>query len=176
LLHNTGKYEIVALSNSSVEAAEASIKKFDLPKTVKAYGSATDLANDPDVDLVVCSVRVDKHHSTLLPAIEAGKDVYCEWPLGADPQQAKELLQKAEEKGVRTMVGLQGRMNPRISKIKELIAQGRIGKVLSVAVLTASGLDGGEAYPPAIRYVGEKKVGGNAGTVVFAHGKSFSLH
>jgi hypothetical protein len=36
------------------------------------------LATDPDVDLVVCSLRVDKHFLTIKPSIIAGKDIFVE--------------------------------------------------------------------------------------------------
>ena len=42
----------------------------------------TDLAADPDVQLVVCSIRVDKHYTVCKAALAAGKDVFSEWPLG----------------------------------------------------------------------------------------------
>src|ERR1700721_2391602 len=80
-LRGSPKYTITALCNSSVEAAHAAIKAHNLPSSTKAYGSPQDLANDPDVDLVVCSVRVDRHYDAIIPALEAGKDCFCEWPL-----------------------------------------------------------------------------------------------
>ena len=47
-------------------------------------------------------------------AIEAGKDVFCEWPLGANTKEAEDLVARARKKNVRTMVGLQRRASPLI--------------------------------------------------------------
>lgn len=68
------------------------------------------MAADPNVELVVVSVEVRKHYQLAMPALRAGKDVFVEWPLGVSVQQAKEMVRVAEEKGVRNMVGLQGRL------------------------------------------------------------------
>ena len=104
-LKDTSKYTIAALCNSSVENARAAIKVHGLPPTTKAYGSPQDLADDPEIDLVVCSVRVDRHYETV-PSLKAGKDIFCEWPLGKDLAEAQEMEEIAKSKGVRTMVGL----------------------------------------------------------------------
>lgn len=93
-LRDTTKYKITALLNSSADSARAAIAAHDLDPSTKAYGSAADLAADPDIDLVVCSVRVDKHFPLLRPILQSSKSVkavYCEWPLGANLAEAEEL-------------------------------------------------------------------------------------
>lgn len=103
------KFQIVALCNSSKEAAERSIKTYGLPAETRAYGSPEDLAADPDVQLVVCCTRVDKHYETILPSVKAGKDVFVEWPFAQNADQAEELTTAAKESGSSTIVGLQVR-------------------------------------------------------------------
>ena len=71
----------------------------------------------PDVDLVAVSVKVPDHSRPVMAAIEAGKHVYCEWPLGRDTGEATEMLAAAERKGIRHAVGLQGQMSPAIKGI-----------------------------------------------------------
>lgn len=73
------QYQIVALCNSSVEAAQAAIKAHGLPESTKAYGNPEDLARNEDVELVVCSVNVKKHYEVVKPALLEGKDVIVEW-------------------------------------------------------------------------------------------------
>ncbi|KAL7941167.1 hypothetical protein V8C42DRAFT_361294 [Trichoderma barbatum] len=126
---NSPNYEIVALCNSTVEAAKESIAHHKLPATTKAYGSPEDIAKDPDVDLVVVSVFVSKHHMLALPALKAKKQVFCEWPLGVTTAEAKEMAQLA--KGLKVMTGLQFRADPLITKAKQLIDSGAIGKITS---------------------------------------------
>lgn len=109
LLSSTGKskFQIVALCNTSVAAADRSIKTFRLPAATKAYGSPEDLAADPDVDLVICATRVDKHYETSLPSVRAGKDVFIEWPVAENGEKASELARVAKEAGGRGICGLQ---------------------------------------------------------------------
>ena len=98
LLSDRGRerYKIVALLNSSEEAAKSAIKAYELPKHVKAYGSPQALAMDLNVDLVVCTTRVDIHYDTIKPSVEAGKDVFAEWPLAENVRRATELAKPCE--------------------------------------------------------------------------------
>ncbi|KAF5253596.1 hypothetical protein FANTH_1523 [Fusarium anthophilum] len=123
------KYQIVALQNSSLQAAKNAIAHYNLPPKTKAYGTPEDLAADKDVELVVVATRVDVHYSSALPSLKSGKDLYVEWPLAQDVTHARELVDAAREKGVKTIVGLQGRYAPPIKKLREIIKGGRIGKV-----------------------------------------------
>jgi len=165
------KYEIVALVNSSIESAQKAIEDFNLPPGTKAYGDPQSVAADPDVDLVVCSVRVDKHHQLVRPSIEAGKAVYSEWPLAQDLDHARDLADLAREKGVRTLIGTQGRVAPVVLKIRELLEQGRIGKVLSSEVRAAGGTNDRSILPTFISYFADRSIGGNVVTIGFAHGE-----
>jgi len=167
-LKESSKYTIVALCNTSVQSAQAAIAKHDLPASTKAYGSYKDLANDPDVDLIVCSVRVDRHYDAVKPALEAGKDVYCEWPLGKNLEEGLELAELAKKKGVRTMVGLQARQAALVKKIKEVVDSGRIGKILSVTFVGA-GYNLGPTEMVNYEYLNHKEVGGNLVTIHFSH-------
>ncbi|MBO1765171.1 Gfo/Idh/MocA family oxidoreductase, partial [Escherichia coli] len=91
------KITIAALLNSSVDAAKSAIRDYKLPAETKAYGSPEDLAADPDIDLVICNTRVDKHYETILPSVKAGKDVFVEWPIAANLDQIRELVEAAEK-------------------------------------------------------------------------------
>lgn len=166
------KYQITALLNSSVDAANRAIKAYDLPAETKAYGNPEDLAADPNVDLVVVSVRVDLHHGTALPSVKAGKDVYIEWPLAQDAKHAKILADAAKNAGGKTLVGIQGRTVPLYHKIGELLREGRIGKVLSSEVKAAGGLIDRAVVPIDLKYFTDKSIGGNIFTIGFGHCKS----
>jgi predicted dehydrogenase len=73
------------------------------------------LARHPNVDPVAVSVKVPDHYRPVMAAIEAGKHVYCEWPLGRDTAEATRMLDAAERRGIRHVVGLQGQMSPAIN-------------------------------------------------------------
>jgi predicted dehydrogenase len=113
----------VALQNSSAARAAEAIKAYGLDTSTKAYGTPegkfppngfwslltwAEVANDPDIDLVVSCIRVDRHAGSLLPSIQAGKDVFTEWPMEADLAKAKALAEAAKQQhgNVRHVVGL----------------------------------------------------------------------
>lgn len=163
------KYQIVALCNSSVDAAKKAIAQYKLPTETRAFGNPADIAADPDVQLVVCVTRVDKHYETIKPSIIAGKDVFVEWPLAHNIESIRELTALAKEKNVRTMVGLQGRVAPPYLKIQEILESGKLGKVLSSELKAYGGTISRDTIPAGLTYFTERKVGGNPYTIGFAH-------
>jgi predicted dehydrogenase len=165
-------YKIVAISNSTVESARRSIAANDLPPSTKAYGSPEDLAGDPDVDLIVVSVRVAKHFELTKPALLAKKDVYVEWPLGASLAEAEELTRLAQENGVKTMVGVQARADRLVIKLKEIVASGEIGDVVSSSVLASTSSLPGDRWVEGAEYYLDFSSGGNEFHIFFAHCKS----
>lgn len=165
------RYQIVALLNSSAAAARAAIETYSLGADTKAYGDPDDLAADPDVDLVVCCTRVDVHADSVRPSVAAGKAVYVEWPLAQDAERARELAALARSEGARSVTGLQGRLTPPVQKIKEIVASGRIGRVLSAEVRLFGGTNARDVLPRGLDYFLRREVGGNIYTIGFAHGK-----
>jgi len=67
-----------------------------------------------------------------MAALNAGKHVYCEWPLGTNLAEAEEMAAFAHAKGVRAMVGLQARGDPTLRYLYDLIAEGYVGEVVAV--------------------------------------------
>jgi predicted dehydrogenase len=126
------QFEIVAVCTTRQESAEAAARHFGIPL---AFSDPEKLAQHPDVDLVTVSVKVPDHYRPVMAAIEAGKHVYCEWPLGRDTDEAVRLLDAAERAGVRHAVGLQGQMSPAINYVKDLVAEGYVGRVLSATII-----------------------------------------
>jgi predicted dehydrogenase len=171
-LQQTDLYEIVALCNSSLSSAQASIKAHKLPNSPSAYDKPEDLCADPNVDLVVISTRVDTHYKIAKAAILAGKDVFCEWPLASNHEQVAELAALARGKGVKTMIGLQGQKGTTIDKVKEIVDSGRLGDILSVNVAITTDLNFNGPLPPKSAYLVDRAIGGNQLTILTMHSKS----
>jgi predicted dehydrogenase len=70
-----------------------------------------------------------------MAALNAGKHLYCEWPLAATNEQAQQMRDLAVHKGVHHMVGLQARGAPAFNHVKDLIAEGYVGEVLSCTMI-----------------------------------------
>ncbi|OJZ85511.1 hypothetical protein ASPFODRAFT_34418 [Aspergillus luchuensis CBS 106.47] len=163
-------YQITALCNSSVAAAESAIRTYQLdPTTVKPYGNPDDLAADPAIDLVICNTRVDKHYETVLASVRAGKSVYIEWPIASSLAHVDDLLAVARASGARVAVGLQGRFAPAVLKVKEVLRSGQLGRLLSTEVRGFGGTFDREFLPPGLKYFSQKEVGGNPIVIGFGH-------
>jgi predicted dehydrogenase len=102
-----------------------------------------------------------------MPALEAGKQVFCEWPLGANLAEAHEMAARARSKGVVTAIGLQGRQDPSLTYIKELHEEGWVGDVLSVN-MTMFGSGAGTS-DSTNAWMGDAKNGANLMTIVAGH-------
>ena len=126
------EFEITAVCTTRQESAEAAARHYGIPL---AFSDPEKLAQHPDVDLVTVSVKVPDHYRPVMAAIEAGKHVYCEWPLGRDTAEAVRMLDAAERKGIRHAVGLQGQMSPAINYVKDLVAEGYVGRVLAATMI-----------------------------------------
>ncbi|OTA99893.1 hypothetical protein M426DRAFT_324792 [Hypoxylon sp. CI-4A] len=163
------KYQIIALCNSSVSAAQRAIDMFKLPPETRAYGSPESLAADPDVEFVICATRADQHYDTILPSLRQGKSAYVEWPLAHNTPLARELATVAREKGSKTVIGLQGWYAPAVKTIRKLVQSGRIGKVLSSELRGSGGTNDRDVLPTRMKYFTERKIGGNLFTVGFGH-------
>jgi predicted dehydrogenase len=124
--------ELAAVCNTTQANADEAARAFGARR---AYADPAALAADPDVDLVVVCVRAPKHYPLVKTALEAGKAVYCEWPLGRTTAEAEELAALAKQKGVANIVGLQARATPMINRMRDLIAEGYVGRVLSCSLL-----------------------------------------
>ena len=83
-------------------------------------------------------MKVPDHYVPVMAAIEAGKHVYCEWPLGRNTDEAARMLTAAERKGVRHAVGLQGQVSPAINYTKDLVVDGYVGRVLSATMIACA--------------------------------------
>ena len=120
--------DLVAVCTAHEDTARETAAKYEVPM---AFHNHLDMLQRPGIDAVAVLVRVPSHHELTMAALEAGKHVYTEWPLGADLREAEEMAGLARSKGVRTMVGLQARCSPAHLAMKELIEEGYVGEVLS---------------------------------------------
>lgn len=138
-LRSLPSYEITALSTTRQESADAAAAAFGVKL---AFGNYHELVTSPDVDLVVVTVKVAHHREIVDAALNAGKFVYSEWPLGLDLDEAQAMVDLARQKNVRTLVGLQSRSNPAVLYARDLIAGGYVGTVLSTTLIGSAGLGG----------------------------------
>ena len=121
-------YELKAVCTAHEDTAKASAAAFGAERAFHKFG---DMVASPEVDLVVVCVRVPGHRELVVGGLQAGKAVFCEWPLGKNLAEAKEMAGLATQRSLTTIVGLQARSAPAILYARDLIQSGHIGEVLT---------------------------------------------
>ena len=116
--------ELHAVASRSVDKAKAFAQEFNAKNT---YGSYQELFNDKDVQVIYIATPHQNHSELSIQAMQHGKHVLCEKPLGVNAKQVKAMIAASVKNDVFLMEGLWSRFNPTIKKIKELIAKGEIG-------------------------------------------------
>ncbi len=91
--------ELVAVMRRDAEKAADYAKRHGVKKW---YSSATELINDPEVDVVYVATPPDSHASYAIQAMKAGKPVYVEKPMARTYAECQEMLRVSEETGVPT--------------------------------------------------------------------------
>ena len=121
----------------------------------------------PEIDAVAVVVRVPSHYEPTKAALEAGKHVYCEWPLGRTTAEAVELAEFAEAKGLVTAVGLQARVNPTLMYMQEQVAADYVGEIMAVHVSMIR--DGVLTRPSHRTWQRDATLGANTLTIANGH-------
>ena len=114
------------------------------------------------------------HRELVLGALQAGKHVYCEWPLGPNLAEAEEMAKAAKTAGLHVAIGLQLRKNPAVEKAHSLIASGAIGRPLSASIYSSTA-GFGPVVPASDLYLEEPKNGVNMVTIQGAHTIDFAI-
>lgn len=164
-LRASSDFEISAVSSTRLESAREAADMFNVPK---AFDNHFELVNQPDIDLVTVTVKVPHHHEIVMAALESGKHVYCEWPLGNGLREAEQMSALASKNKLHGFVGLQGRMAPVINQVRKLINEGYVGEVLSTSVV-ASGRGWGQSVMSASMYLLDEANGATMLTIPAGH-------
>jgi predicted dehydrogenase len=130
-LQASSDVELTAVCTTRADSAEAARQAWGARLAFDDYHK---MVASPQIDAVAVVVRVPSHYAPTKAALEAGKHVYCEWPLGRTTAEAVELAALAKANGLVTAVGLQARVNPAVMHMKELVEAGYVGEVMAVHV------------------------------------------
>lgn len=156
--------EMTAVCTTRPESAEEAREAFGAKLAFHDY---REMAASPEIDAVAVVVKVPEHYGPTVAALEAGKHVYTEWPLGRNTAEAAELAALARAKGVQTVVGLQSRVSPTLLYVKELIDTGYVGEVLACNVGTFR--DGALERPSSRTWQRDASLGANTLTIANGH-------
>jgi predicted dehydrogenase len=120
--------ELTAVCTTRPESAAATASQYGAKLAFHDY---REMLACPDLDAVAVVLRVPLHYEPTRAALLAGKHVFTEWPLGKDTREAEDLAALARQRGLQAFVGLQARAAPAVLYMKELVASGYVGEVVS---------------------------------------------
>lgn len=118
-----------AVASRERERAEEFARTYGIER---AYGSYEELVEDPAVDLIYVATPHSHHAEHCLLCIEHGKPVLCEKAFTANAAQARQVLARAEERGVFLTEAIWTRYMPSRRMIDDLIGEGALGEVFSL--------------------------------------------
>lgn len=118
--------ELVAVASRNLEKASIFGKEYGAQY---CFGSYQELFECREVDVLYIATPHTSHAELSIMAMNHGKHVLCEKPLGVNSAQVKSMIKSANKNDVFLMEALWSRFNPAILRVKELIAQGTIGDI-----------------------------------------------
>lgn len=127
-----GKSQVVAVMTRNIENAKAYAQAHNIPTY---YNDVNQLINDPNVDAVYIATPPSTHMSYAKLAIEAGKPVYVEKPMGIAYEDCVDVVKLSEEKKVPLFVAYYRRCLPYYLTVKKMLEDGTIGQIRGVNVL-----------------------------------------
>ena len=143
---------VVAVGSRTQESADAFAAATGIER---AFGPADALFADPDVDVVYVATPHHLHRDGALRAIEAGKHVLVEKPIGLNAAEAQEISAAADAAGVFCMEAMWTLSLPRFDVVRQVLEAGVLGDVRTVLA------DHGEHFDPPHRILDPALAGGS---------------
>ncbi|MEN8172465.1 MAG: Gfo/Idh/MocA family oxidoreductase [Chloroflexota bacterium] len=126
-----GEYcEVAGIASRALAPAQSAARQLGIPK---AYGSYDELLADPDIDAVYIPLPNPQHVPWSIKALEAGKHVLCEKPIGMNVAEAEQLL-AADKKypELKVMEAFMYRHHPQWLQARQIVDAGQIGELKTI--------------------------------------------
>lgn len=129
---------VTAIASRDQASADATAQALGIPA---AYGSYEALLADPDIDAIYNPLPNHLHVPWSIRALEAGKHVLCEKPIGLDTKEAKTLLAARDRSGLVVAEAFMVRYAPWWQRVRALVREGRLGRVSAIQTAFSYFLD-----------------------------------
>lgn len=129
-LQTSNHNQVIAVSSRSLENARAYADELGI---TRAYGSYEELLNDPNIDAIYNPLPNDLHVPWSIKALQAGKHVLCEKPLGLNTAEVQQLIDvAAQHPHLKIMEAFMYRFHPQWQRARDLVRAGSIGQVRNI--------------------------------------------
>ena len=140
--YKTKGSSLYAVMRRNAHKAEDYAKRHEVPKW---YADAHALINDPLVNAIYIATPPSTHEKYAIEAMTAGKPVYVEKPFSVDSISAKRIAEASKSLNIRLSVAHYRRQLPIFKKIKQLLDENFIGRILNINMVLHQ--CGGDASP-----------------------------
>lgn len=123
--------EVVAVMSRNAAKAESYARRHGIDRF---YTDAQSLIADPDINAVYIATPPSSHATYALMAMKAGKPAYVEKPMAASYADCLRVMRVSRLTGIPCFVAYYRRHLPYFLRVRQLVDEGRIGKVLSVQI------------------------------------------
>jgi predicted dehydrogenase len=127
-LQSLAGHSVAAVGSRTLSNAQEFVSTFG----GKAYGSYEELVADESVDAIYVATPHPAHKENVVLALNAGKPVLCEKPFAVNAQEAQEMVAAAVANNVALMEAMWSRFLPHYALVREIVASGILGKILTV--------------------------------------------
>lgn len=121
--------EVVAVTDCNQGRAQNLASRYGVPKVARNFH---DLCALPEVEAVSVVTTEDQHLQPVLAALEKGKHVLVEKPMATKVEDAQMMLEVARKAGLILMPGHICRFETKFATVKEQLATGRLGRIVSI--------------------------------------------
>jgi len=128
-IQGAARCDVVAIGSRDGQVARTVADRLGIER---AHGSYEALLADPDVDAVYIPVPNHLHAEWTIAAARAGKHVLCEKPLAMTAADAERMAEVCAAEGVKLMEAFMYRQHPSWVAVRDLVASGRIGRLVAV--------------------------------------------
>ncbi len=135
---------VTAVADPILTAAQELAAQLRVPLATADYH---EVLNSPEVDAVAICSSTNTHAQMMIEAARAGKHIFCEKPIAYDLAIIDKALAEVEKAGVLLQIGFNRRFDPNFKKVREMVAEGRIGEPHIVRITSR------DPAPPPVEYV-----------------------
>jgi predicted dehydrogenase len=155
--------KLAAVATRNAQSAREAAEAFGADRW---FSDPLAMIRDEQIDPITIFVNVPAHRELVLAALDAGKVVYCEAPLGRTVADTEEMASAVGS--LHTAIGLQGRLNPAVRRAVQLVSSGQIGRPLNARIVSSTTGFGPE-MPSVYDYLNKESSGANLLTITAAH-------
>ena len=133
-----------AIADVNLQAAQEVAERLRIPSVSEDYRR---ILADPSIDAVAICSSTDTHAKIVVEGARAGKHIFCEKPIDYDLAKIDTALDAVNKAGVKLQIGFNRRFDPNFRKVRQMIAEGRIGKPHILRITSR------DPEPPPVSYI-----------------------